>query len=325
MIGANTHEDKYIAQEIYCEELQRAKRNGAFTDEELLDYLMEQGYWDVEKEKTLAGLPKDIDELKVKLFKAVFASEQRAVIRKMLATAKSKLSELAADRSSHIHLSCSGLADISRTRYLIGSAARLPDGSKLFNNLWMDSSEHLDEVLSAYFSARLPESTIRELARSQPWRSIWDARRCETSLFGIPAADYTDEQRSLVAYSQLYDSAMESPDYPGEEVVKDDDMFDGWLIDQKRQRDAQLKKKGAEQALGNEQIRNSGEVFIVVETEEDRARVEAMNDPAAAAAKRLRMKAIQKYGEVREDEMPDTKQEIRMEYQKMATARMRGK
>jgi hypothetical protein len=73
------------------------------------------------------------------------------------------------------------------------------------------------------------------VARTDPWRGVWAARRAEAGVFGKPACDLTDEQRSVVGWSLLYDGARECPDCPPDDVLTDDDAFDGWLI-KRRQR-----------------------------------------------------------------------------------------
>ena len=51
-------------------------------------------------------------------------------------------------------------------------------------------------------------------------------------------------------------------------------------------------------------------MFIPAETAEDAKRIEGMNEAGAAFAKRQRMALLQKQGTVKEQHMPDSKQQI---------------
>ena len=54
----------------------------------------------------------------------------------------------------------------------------------------------------------------------------------------------------MVSFSRMYDGAYGSPECPPDKVIEDDDMFDGWLIDQRRTREKEQSVKRAE-AAGN--------------------------------------------------------------------------
>jgi hypothetical protein len=141
-------------------------------------------------------------------------------------------------------------------------------------------------------------------------------------VFGVPAAALTDEQRVLSVWSRVYDNAYEDPDCPPESVVSDDDMFDGWMILRRKERDEDMQKKRAHAALENEKIASSGEVFVAgaapgrvtpSHSAEDRAGIESLNDAEARAAKAARLRYLQSRGVVHEADMPDSRREISME------------
>ena len=43
--------------------------------------------------------------------------------------------------------------------------------------------------------------------------------------------------KNIVMWSQLYDNVQESMDAPTKDVIKDDDLLDGWLIVQGKKRE----------------------------------------------------------------------------------------
>lgn len=78
--------------------------------------------------------------------------------------------------------------------------------------------------------------------------------------------DLTDEQRSLLNISKMYDSIYEHPECPEERVIADDDMLDGWMIIQRKNAERSKKQKSLS---NNDKINNASEVFLMTETKDD--------------------------------------------------------
>jgi hypothetical protein len=49
----------------------------------------------------------------------------------------------------------------------------------------------------------------------------------------------------------MYDNVYESMECPPDEVIKDDDMLDGWFIQQHKDREKKLKEKSTDEKFGN--------------------------------------------------------------------------
>ena len=62
-------------------------------------------------------------------------------------------------------------------------------------------------------------------------------------------------------YSKLYDGAYEHPECPEDSVIQDDDMFDGWMIFQRRKREKSKTAKQVDSVIGAKQ-REAEELFI---------------------------------------------------------------
>lgn len=308
-------EKLYLAAEEYVEALAESHLEGLYSDEELVNFLFENELWDEERDKKFKSLPKEIEELKVKLYKSTFKSKEKELTRKALAVAKGKLLELAHQRSSYNHLSCAGVASIAKTRRLIGYSLFTTAGQPVFGDseFWLTDCRLIDDVLSALSCSRIEESEMRDLARNEPWRSLWNCRKEGASLFGCSTIDFSDEQRSLINWSLLYDNIYQHPECPSDDVVGDDDSLDGWMIDQRQQREKKSNVKDGEQLISNEKIRNSQEVFLVAETIEDARKVVDLNSDAAKAIQQQRFNLLKKKGQVEEKDMPDTRQRIGMD------------
>lgn len=307
---------RYEAEEVYEEALADARFDGLFDAADLEQFRFMHRLWDGERQALLDGLAKDIESLKVGLYENAFRRNEQARGRAALKIAREKQAELSAQLHAYDHLTAEGAAGMARIRYLAAASLLNLDGTAVIPQAEFGQGHPLvDTAVELYLGSRLDESTFRELARTDPWRTIWGARSSAgAGVFGAAAADLSEEQLSLQAWSQTYDNVAEHPEGPPQEVVEDDDMLDGWFILQRRERKQKdREKKKADAALTNEKIRNSGEVFIVAQTDEDAREIDALNDPAAAMVKAQRMAAIRSRGTVQEAEMPDTKISLAMQ------------
>jgi hypothetical protein len=303
----------YAAWEVYAQALAQAQVEGLYGEAELLGLLLSQGLWGSRQQELLDQLPDQIDELKLQLYRAAFRSDDRESLRKHLAVARGRLTELLAERHALDHISCHGAAAMARARYSLGASLYRPTtGTPVFqeDDFWDRPSVLLDNVMAFYAGARLEEPVYRELARTEPWRSLWATRKVESSLFGVAVCDHTEEQRSLVTWSQVYDNAHQHPECPADLVLEDDDLFDGWMVEQRRKRREQAP---LDAGVANERIRNSQEVYLVAQTPADAHKVQGLNDAEARCVSRQRFEALARHGELNETEMPDTKARFRQE------------
>jgi hypothetical protein len=312
MIRQPDRDQRYLAQQAYQDAYDEAAAHDCHTEETLLAWMKAEGYWSNEEEKALDGLEKDIENLKVGLFKAFASKSKSAVARTTLIAAKAKRDELHAKRHAFDSETCTSHAWSAKLRVLVGAS--------LFNrrNLLVQNDTLIDEAVSQFLSHRLTETQYRELARTDPWRTTWACRRSEGAVFGIPACDLTEEQRNLSAYSTLYDNVGEHPERPSDEVIAEDDALDGWLILQRREHEGERRKKRAEDFVSNEKILNSNEVFVVVDNDEDARSIEELNDSASSFIKKQRMHYLAQKGVVQEADMPDQRLFIQSEVNRKA-------
>ncbi len=315
VIRRPTREDEYAACEVYADYLEQSTACGLLSDNELLQFLYERNLWDDKRQKSLEGIPKDIEQFKVGLFQATFNHSEQLVIRKALRLARVTLYALVGRRQSYNYLSCSGAASIAKAKYLVGRSLYTLDGRPVFgsgDDFWNGSNPVLDSVMTWYSNNRIGESAYRELARNDPWRTTWATRKMEAGIFGVATADYSEEQRALATWSLIYDNAFQSEDCPSDEVVDDDDLFDGWMIVQRRKRDEQTKGQTGENVIQNSKVRNSAEVFVPVANKEAAKQVNDLNDEVGKRTLASRMAKLKQDGQVNEMDMPDTRREYRM-------------
>lgn len=306
-----TLQEKYIAEEIYRDTFNQAVLENNFSEDELNSFLFEHGIWDNEKETILLDLKENLNKLKTKGIGAGFKNDEIIKIKQAINITKNKIKELEEERTSFNFLTCEGIASIAKTKFIVGSSLFYLNNQKVFNDedFWKSDGYFLQEVIESYLTERLSETGFRELARSEPWRTIWNIQN--GNLFKYPVIEYTEEQKNLVIWSKFYDNVYENPERPATSIINDDDFLDGWAILQRKKYEGTEAARKAE-GLMSDKIKNAGEVFIP--TGSDRksiSEVEELNEGMSKAVKKARMNKLIKEGVVREQDMPDTKRKYR--------------
>lgn len=295
--------DKLAAEQVYLNRYLEARFLGVMTHDEILSKLIELRLWSSEFQLELDALPKKIEDMKYGLFMAYDKFQKRDHLKKALNNTKKRVLELLVKRECLKRESAEGIALLCKNRFLICASTTDAYGNRLWdsNNYGSQDTKLVDALLREYVASKHNDETIRYLARTEPWRTIWGVSKATNNIFGVPAVNLTDEQKSLIWWSRLYDSVYESTERPDTEVLNDDDMLDGWMIHQH--------KKGEElrnQGEGDNKKPGHKEVFLFADTEEDAARIYRMNDSNSRSILRQRMATIQKHGgKVSETHMPD--------------------
>lgn len=313
IIGSPSRRDRFLAHEVYKEVWREANLIGVLTSTELYNYLLLRNIWTAEYDKEYKLLTEKVEDLKVGLYENWCNSTARFEIRHALNIGRAEINRLDHIRHGLDHITCEGVAGSAKVRCLIASSIKGGDAR----------DDILEEVIEHVLRTRLAESEFRELARTEPWRSIWSARQhAGRGLFDAASVDLSDEQRTLVLWSSIYDSIKEHSDSPADDVIEDDDMIDGWLIAQRRKREASQEKKHGDE-IANAKIREADEVYILTDAQEAR-KVEKLNDINAQNIKKTRMAYLKQHGQVSEMQMPDTQQRFHMELARLEGQKIRN-
>lgn len=284
-----------LAEEAYEEALQEALAEGLPDEAEHLAALIESRAWSEAEERALAAVPKEIEDLKVELHEAWFSAGRRKNAREALASARRTLSLLLSRRHRDDHLSAHGAARAARHSFRVAFSlldASLRPVYSSEEDYHADCSGLASEASALLDVSRPSEADLRELARTEPWRSTWACREAGPLFSGPP----TESQAALVSFTRLYEQVWAHPNCPPDEAVDDDDSLDGWLIKQKRTRGGD--------STAQDLHPGKPEVYIMADTPEDAARVMALNGPNARAELKQRFAAIDRSGSVSEQEMP---------------------
>lgn len=325
ILASPSREHRLLANEVFKDAWQESHLVGVLTYTEIRECLIVRGLWSAHDEEQLKLLTEKIEDFKVGLYENWADSGARFQIRHALDKGRAEATRLEGIRHSLDHITCDGIATSAKIRCLIGCSIKRGDGTPYWDDPLVCLSEPddiLEQIIEQVLINRLNEAETRELSRNEPWRSIWSARQyAGNGLFGAPAVDLTDEQRTISLWSSIYDSIKEHPECPADDIIDDDDMIDGWLILQRRKREeSQAKKRGDE--ITNAKIRDADEVYIL-SSAEDAHKVGKLNDINAQNIKAARMAFLKQRGQVNEVHMPDTQQKFQMEMARLEAQKFR--
>lgn len=291
-----TIEQRYIGEEIYDEVYRRCQLNEMWTAEEHTAWLIKKKKWKPEDDTLIESLKKEIKDFKHRLFLEYRKKSQRKPIKEAIRIAKDSIVSLLNRKGGSPQLTCEGQAGIARLRYLVGCSVFDEQHEPVFNhkNFWDVNSncEILEKIVAYYNENKLGETEYRELARSEVWRPMWTCRKVGNIIPGA-AIEWTEEQRSLVYWSVIYDNVYEHSECPGDEIIEDDDALDGFFIEQSKQKEREALEKKKENFSQNEKIRGADQVFQMVESLEELKEVEELNDDQAKEIKRQRKRQIE--------------------------------
>jgi hypothetical protein len=317
----------YRANEIYQEVCNATQATKPLTSVTLKEWMLENGLWTEQNDLELQKIKKQIEDDKVTLYKTAFRTVYADKCREVLRQHRDEMTALLAKLHQFDYTTVEGLASMAKQQYLIGACLQTTSRQYVFpDESFMDADNGLiNFTQETIYKNRLSETDFRDIARNEPWRQYWGANK--HNVLGKSSVEMSEEQRILILWSKMYDSISENPDCPHDDVIEDDDMLDGWLIIQRREREARLiQKRGEDQISGNKKIAGAQEVFIMADTMEDaRKLTSALNSTEAEVVRRQRAAALSQHGELDHFKLPDKHREVQMQAQEAFRERMRGK
>jgi len=317
-IAPPTKDIIYESNEEYIKVYNDIEFEDLMTEEESLALMISSGVWTSKMEADLEKLPENIDILKVELYEAMYKKGVQKKLRKYLAVSKAEQNKLNGIKHSWDHYTKHGLASFARWQYVLENTVMYTDNTP-YN--W----EHINTLtaLSHYQSEFISEDIIRELAHTEPWSNIWQVRKLNSRVFD---GEITTDQMRLASWSSMYDSVSQYPDCPPKSVLDDDDMMDGWLISQRKDKEKESKRHEVETKLSsNERISGAEEVFLPVNIHGEAKEIMDLNNPHGQMVVATRLKQVAEKGRVGLMEFSDMKQKLRMAFNQKGIDSMKGK
>jgi hypothetical protein len=310
--------DQYVqACQVYNESFQQAYVDGMMDESEIDQWMREQDLWTKSDDEKLEGLNKDIERLKIEIYNARNNDSLREQIRLYIRAGEKQLVSHINKKNQYYLNTCEGFASYEKLAWIIRNTTY--QNSVLYD---FDTIS-LQYIIDEYQNSAIAESKIRELSRSEPWKSLWVIREnAQVKLFNNnPDQELTYNQKNLIIWSQTYDNIQESMDCPQKEVIEDDDLLDGWFILQGQKREREKNEKEFEDSVKNDKIKNSSEVFVMASNDKDVRKIDSLNNPHAAMIKKQREQLLKNKGEVTQDQFADERLNLQMK----ATNQLRGR
>lgn len=305
--------------EIYDEVYEEAYMSGLYIDEELPMLLIEQGIWVPHEEKLIEDIRKKIDEQKIQAFENFFRARELGKIKNTIAGLNTELFSLLSRKHTFNHLTCDYAAESARFNWVILNTTRC-DG-----RIIKDMEFNIDSVSRAYMGKLLSVAEVRETARHDTWRAIWNSNKTHGGkLFNKSPINFSRDQLSLCSYTAMYDNVYEHPESPDPKVIEDDDCLDGWFLHQREKRDKTNKEKQSEDVIRNPKIKNAQDIFMVT-NKEDAKNVYAMNSNHIRSIVRQREDVIAEKGKVKDTDFFDVQNDLAIRNNKIISEKMKGR
>jgi len=302
---------KYNAELYSQDEYEKNKFNSWINEEEILYTLINMGIWQLDGDTKLASLEKSIEDTKVEIFKNFLNPQRVKQLRKNLSTHKKNYSRQYDARHSLDHITATGYSQWLKNQYILVHSLYDDNDNRVFQSVDTADSGLLFSLSSTINDNNIDVSVFRSIARSDIWRNYWSANK--DRIFEKSVVNWTDEQKTLIVLSKMYDSAYEHPECPTDAMVEDDDAFDGWMIYQKRENEKAKNKSRAEKMLGDK-LNKAGEVFLMASNKDEAQNIYSLNDQSAMNTIKERASVISSSStDVNDASLPDVKRNLQVQ------------
>jgi len=292
----------YDSFEIYDEAYEKAYFNGVYVNDEIIQILMEQRLWSPFDDREGDDLEKQIEDLKITAFRSFYRKKELVGIKRYLRMMEKKLAVARSKKHLLDHVSCDGVGNYTRWNWVMSKSVFYENG-KPFD--WNGIA--IPQIVTHYESNIISGETYRQIARNDPWRSMWANGKKQSDVFGRPAVELTKDQLALCSYSGMYDSVYESPDSPDEKIIDDDDCLDGWFIIQRRKYDRDKKEREVDDLIKNPKIAGSQEIYLMAGSQEEADNITSLNSAYGKNVIQSRDAVLHTEGSVKHVDMPDMK------------------
>ena len=321
-------QDKIWIDFIYKQALASGKAQKLIPSSELAVFLDNCGVWTKKDNKEIQNLKISLSKIEQTL-KTDVSKREYQFSTKLKKTLTAELNKKSGIKANHFINSLETCANSERINATVFSYLYTTSNTRY----WQEWQNFLDETDGIFIKNatigifdRKPVSLkqLRALARSPQWRFRWAAYKTSGDLFGKPLMELTNDQDSLVYWSQVYDAAFESLDRPSQSVIEDDDALDKWFEDQAKKRKTKEVESGKNDIgkIGTRNLWRHSEVGIITnpDARADMNRsaklgiakntyipttqeVNELNSPLARKFKQHQEKKIKRYGVIEERDL----------------------
>jgi hypothetical protein len=294
---------KYESQILYSNIINDEKYNDWLREDNLDNLLVYLNLWTKDTKMILKDLEKKIDNSKADYYINFNFSDKKKSIKKHLDGYRKQLSSILSKKEELYSNTLEGYANSLKNEFIITNTLYRN------NNLVFDKNKN-DYVLFNSIVSELNKYSIsifdfKKLSRSNFWRSYWNVRKNNV----FDNTNLTDDQRTLVGISQMYDRVYEHPECPSDEIIEDDDALDGWMIVQKRKIEKEKKQQQIDNL--NPKLKNAQEVFLFANNAQEVEEIIGLNNPESLSRMKSKINHVNKFGLTEESQLPDVQMDLR--------------
>jgi len=289
------------------------------TKEELKKTLNNKGIWTYEDDSKLKISEDAIEDMQISIYKNFFNSKAKNSLKRRLVGLRNAISQAHEKKSSLDNVTLESYFDFIKDRFIVGMSLYDINNKKIYDadTFFQQDSLMLDRAYDAWISQYAIIPHLREVARTNPWKSYWDS--CQNiSVFGVGTLGLNLFQRNVILFSKMYDNARQSQETPPDEIFEDDDAFDGWMAIQRKEADKNREKNTADKISGQK-----GDEIFMVTGQEDKDKIFNLNDHNERMSIRNKLSEVKaaKGEEIQESQLSDVQMRLQKELAEMVTNR----
>lgn len=312
---------KYNSQLLYDNIINDEKFNDWIRLEYLDSLLINLGLWNSDALKIITKIEKNMDDTKVSLFQSALIETKCKSLRKNLDSLKKQYNKVMGHKYEMMSNTLEGYANGAKHEYIICNTL-YKNSELVFNNKQTTNDQNsyifFNELLLEINKHNISIETYKQIAKHNLWRGYWNCDK--NNIFSDSVIEWTEEQRSLVNVSVMYDNIYNHPECPSDNVINDDDMLDGWMIYQKRKSDKNKKTDQIDSL--NPKLKNAQEVFLMSNSKEETQEILSLNSDEGLSRIKSKFDHIDKTeGPVKEFELPDVKNDLQLKLRQMSSRR----
>lgn len=299
---------KYEAQLLYDKILEEEKYNQWIREENLTAYLINLGLWTKDTMTIIKDLEKKIENYKIELYRSAALKDREKVNRKNLEQTRMQLDKILVKKTDLLTHTLEGYGLSIKNEYILCNTLYKNNKLIFTDNINNSQSSYIyfNNLVNKVNQYHISVSQFKTVARHQLWKSYWNCNK--HNLFNKPITDITDDQRTLVNISKMYDSIYDHPECPIDKVIEDDDMLDGWMLLQQRKSEQAKNHKKVDEI--NPKLKNATEVFLMADSQESAQEIISLNSPESKYRMNEKLAFVSARGEANENELPDVQRDL---------------
>jgi len=298
---------KYEAQLLYNTIINDEKYNDWLREDNLDSLLIYLNLWTKDTNMIIKDLDKKIENSKADYYSNFKFTDKKNTIRKNLDSYKKQLSSILSKKDELYSNTLEGYANSLKNEFIIIHTL-YKNNTLIFSNQNNTNNYVLfNNVVSELNKHSISLSDFKKLARSNIWRSYWNVSK--NSIFNEQGNNITDDQRTMVGISQMYDRVYEHPECPADDIIEDDDALDGWMIVQRRKIEKDKKQQQVDSL--NPKLKNAQEVFLFANNKDEAQEIVGLNNMEGLSRMKSKIAHVNKFGLTEESQLPDVQVDLR--------------